>query len=45
MADTFIDINKNELLKQNEELLTILLKANTTEKNIIWAYKMRRETL
>ena len=45
MLDTFIDINENKLLKQSEELLAILLKANTTGKNIIWVYKMRREML
>ena len=45
MAGTFIDISENELLKQSEELLAILLKDNTTGKNIIWAYKMRREML
>ena len=45
MEDTFIDINENEFLKQSEELLTILLKDNTTGKNIIWAYKMRGKML
>ena len=37
MECTFIDINENEFLKQGEELLRILLKDNTTGKNIIWA--------
>lgn len=32
-----VDIKENDLLKIDKELLTILLKDKTTDKNIIWA--------
>ena len=32
-----IDVKENTILKLDSELLTILLKDQTTNKNIIWA--------
>lgn len=36
-AEKKIDIKENELLKIDKDLLSILLKDKTTEKNLIWA--------
>ncbi|MFI3296253.1 MAG: restriction endonuclease subunit M [bacterium] len=35
--DNAIDIKENDLLKQDRQLLSILLKDHSTKKNIIWA--------
>ena len=36
MSDN-IDVSENELLKQSEKTLNLLLKDHTTQKNIFWA--------
>lgn len=37
MDDNLIDIKENDIFNQDREVLSILLKDNTTKKNIIWA--------
>lgn len=43
MFSELVDIKENELINIDQELLTILLKDRTTNKNIIWATDMYEE--